>query len=185
MSDQSPQALAVLTERIRAGEADAEEELVRRFGQMVLIMAQVRTGDREAARDLAQETMLAVVRAVREGRLLDAERLAGYVCGTARNLINNHLRTRSRRAECGAVPEELPVADCEEEIDHSERQLLVRRAVARLRPTDRLVLLLTLVDGLKPAEIAARLGLTPEVVRQRKCRAVARARDALGGVSRR
>ena len=41
--------------------------------------------------------MLAAVRALRREQLRDPERLAGgFVYGTARNVLNNYLRTRSR-----------------------------------------------------------------------------------------
>jgi len=175
---------AELAETVLKERSEAEDELVRRFHERVFLIAYVRTGDREAARDLAQETMLAVIRNLRDGRLLDAEKLPGYVCGTARNLINNHLRTRSRKAEGGPVPEEIPAPDCQVEIEQSECLFLARRAIAKLQATDRLILLLTLVDGMKPGEIAARLGLSSEVVRKRKSRALDRAREVLGMGSR-
>ena len=175
---------AELAETVLEERSDAEEELVRRYSDRVFLIALVRTRDREAARDLAQETMLAVIRNLRDGRLLDPEKLPGYVCGTARNLIANHLRTRSRKPEGGPPPEELPAPDCEVEVEQSERVFLARRAIASLQPADRLILLLTLVDGLKPGEIADRLGLSPEVVRKRKSRALERAREVLGMGSR-
>jgi RNA polymerase sigma-70 factor (ECF subfamily) len=162
----------------------SEDELVRQFQERVFLIALVRTRDREAARDIAQETMLAVIRNLRDGRLLDSEKLPAYVCGTARNLISNHLRTRSRKPEGGPPPEELPTPDCQLEVEQSERVFLARRAIARLEPADRLILLLTLVDGMKPGEIAARLGLSSEVVRKRKSRALERAREVLRVESR-
>ena len=165
--------------------SEAEGELVRRFHYRVFLIAYVRTGDPEAARDLAQETMLAVIRNLRDGRLLDPERLPGYVCGTARNLIANHMRTRSRQPTSGTALEDLPAPNCEVEVEQSERQFLARRAISRLQPADRLILLLTLVDGLKPAEIGERLGLSSEVVRKRKSRALERVREVLGMGSRR
>jgi DNA-directed RNA polymerase specialized sigma24 family protein len=39
---------------------------------------------------------------------------------------------------------------------------------------DRKILQMTLVDGLKPGVIASRLNLNPDVVRQRKLRAIRR-----------
>jgi len=173
-----------LSETVLEERSGAEGELVRRFHERVFLIAYVRTGDRETARDLAQETMLAVIRNLRDGRLLDSEKLPAYVCGTARNLISNHLRTRRRRPEGGPPPEELPTPDCQLEVEQSERAFLARRAIAKLQPADRLILLLTLVDGMKPGEIADRLGLSPEVVRKRKSRALERARDVLGMGSR-
>jgi RNA polymerase sigma-70 factor (ECF subfamily) len=175
---------AELSETVLEERSGAENEFVRHFHDRVFLLALVRTGDREAARDLAQETMLAVIRNLRDGRLLDAEKLPGYVCGTARNLINNYLRSRSRRPEGGPPSEELPAPDCQLEVEQSERVSLARRAIAELQPADRLILLLTLVDGMKPGEIAERLGLSSEVVRKRKSRALDRAREVLGTGSR-
>jgi RNA polymerase sigma-70 factor (ECF subfamily) len=185
MNPQDPVADAEMSDMVPEERSEAEGDLVREFHQGVFLIAYVRTGDREAARDLAQETMLAVIRNLRDGRLLDAEKLPGYVCGTARNLINNHLRTRRRKPEGGPAPEELPAPDCQLEVEESERMFLARRAIARLQPADRLILLLTLVDGMKPGEIAERLGLSSEVVRKRKSRALERARAVMGMRSRR
>lgn len=175
---------AGLADTTPAEPSAAEDALVRQYSERVFLIALVRTRDREAARDLAQETMLAVILNLRNGRLLDPEKLPNYISGTARNLINNYLRTRRRRPEGGFPPEEIPVPDCEPEIEASERRFLARRALTELRPSDRLILLLTLVDGLNPAEIAERLKLRPEVVRKRKSRALERVREVLAKVSR-
>ncbi len=175
---------AGLADTTSAEPSAAEEALVRQFHDRVFLIAHVRTRDREAARDIAQETMLAVIRNLRAGRLRDPEKLPNYISGTARNLINNYLRTRSRRPEGSLPPEEIPAPDCEPEFEESERRFLARRALSELRPADRLILLLTLVDGLAPAEIAERLNLSPEVVRKRKSRALKRVREVLAKVSR-
>jgi RNA polymerase sigma-70 factor (ECF subfamily) len=185
MDPEGSASAAAGVESLENGATPSEEVLVRRFSEAVFLMAYVRIRDRESARDLAQETMLVVIRNLRSGRLMNADKLPNYVSGTARNLINNFLRTRRRRPESGPPSDELSVPDCEPEVERSERQFLARRALAQLRPDDRLILLLTLVEGLTPAEIAERLGLSSEVVRKRKSRAVARARSVLAGVSRR
>ena len=65
-----------------------------------------------------------------------------------------------------------------------ERLELVERALDQLRPDDREILRMTLVDGLKSGEIADRLGLASEVVRKRKSRAVSRLQKAVNQVSR-
>ena len=95
----TPQEQSSLAERVRGHEPSAEEELVRLFADRVSVLALARTRDRELARDLTQDVMLAVVLALRNGHLREAERLAAFVYGTARNVINNYLRTRSRIAE--------------------------------------------------------------------------------------
>jgi DNA-directed RNA polymerase specialized sigma24 family protein len=49
--------------------------------------------------------------------------------------------------------------------------------MARLDGPDREILRLFLVDGAEPSAIGARLGLSAEAVRQRKCRAIRRVRE--------
>ncbi len=53
-----------------------------------------------------------------------------------------------------------------------ERRSLVRQALKRLDRLDRRILLLTLVEGMTPREIAPLTGLEPDAVRSRKSRAV-------------
>ena len=103
---------------------------MRLFADRVMFMALARTRDREAARDVAQDVMLAVFRAVRAGQLRESERLAAFVYGIARNLINNHLRTRTRLKE-DPLDAALPLAQ-PDTADAEERLGLVRRA---LRPS--------------------------------------------------
>ena len=159
-----------LAERIRRREPSAENEFVRLFFDRIACLVLARTRDPEVAREVAQDVMLAVVRALRQGNLRADDRLAAFVYGTARNLINNHLRARSRQPIAEPLDSALQVASTAVEPD--ERVVLVRRALRTLDPPDRTILLLTLVDGLKPGEIAVRLGLTAEVVRARKSRAL-------------
>jgi RNA polymerase sigma-70 factor (ECF subfamily) len=177
-------AAATLAERIREGDSSAEEELIARFHRRVLLMAWARARDSEAAVDLAQDTMLAVLKAVRNGQLIDAERLPGFVRGTAKNIINNHLRGRERVHPAPETSLPQPGPDPEQLAGQAERMEQVRRALAELRPADRQILLLTLTEGLTPREIAERLGLGSEVVRKRKSRALARLKETVKKRSR-
>jgi RNA polymerase sigma factor (sigma-70 family) len=181
----TPQAQSILAERIRSHQPAAEEELVRLFADRVSVLALARTRDRELARDLTQDVMLAVVLALRNGHLREAERLAAFVYGTARNVINNYLRTRSRAPRIDPLDVEVEAATTPDPVEESERADLVRRALAILDATDRQILRLTLTEGLKPGEIAARLGLTSEVIRTRKSRALKKTVERMKRLSRR
>ena len=70
-------------------------------------------------------------------------------------------------------------------IEIAEREALVRRALDRLDRTDREILLRTLIEGEKPGVIAEALGLSPEMVRQRKSRAIKKVRDLVTNLSQR
>ena len=160
-----------LVDRIRAGDPTAEEQLVAQYRRGILLIATVRTRDREAARDLTQEILIAVLLALRKGQLRESAKLPAFVQGTARNLINNYLRTRIRRSECDLEGvEEIASADPIQELESGERQRLVRRELAAFSVADQQILLLSMVDGHSLAEVAQRLNLSHDAVRARKSR---------------
>jgi RNA polymerase sigma factor (sigma-70 family) len=171
--------LRKLSERICQGDASAETELVREFTQRIFVMAVVRTHDREAARELVQDVLMAVIVAVRKGQLHDSDKLAAFVHGTARNLINNRLRNESQQPQMEPLPEDLAQTGLARQLEDEERARLVHQALQRLDPDDRRILHMTLVEGRKPGEIAAALGLTAEVVRTRKLRAARKVADLI------
>jgi RNA polymerase sigma factor (sigma-70 family) len=173
-----------LAERIRGGDPSAEEELVERYHRPVYSVAAARTRDPEAAQDLAQEILLAVLEALRAGRLENVERLSAFVQGTARNRINTYLAALYRERNRQLAPPALPVATPDDRYEQTEKATVVRRALEGLAPQDRKILLLTMVDGLKPGEIAARLGISSERLRKRKSRALQRVRKAVEKMSR-
>ena len=168
----SPGNLRSLAERISRGDVSAETELVREFSHRIFVMGVVRTHDREAARELVQDVLMAVIGALRKGQLQDADKLAAFVHGTARNLINSQLRSASQRPPMEPLPEDLAQASSIAQLEEAERVRLVHQALERLGQDDRKILWMTLVEGRKPGEIATALGLTSEVVRTRKLRAV-------------
>ena len=63
------------------------------------------------------------------------------------------------------------------------RQGNLTAAIETLDDVDRSILQMTLVEGLKPGAIGARLRLNPEVVRQRKLRATRRVMEIVRGES--
>jgi RNA polymerase sigma-70 factor, ECF subfamily len=170
-----------LSNRVLAGDPDAERELVEYFAPRVRAMALARTRDPDLAKDLAQEALVAVLQAARKGQIRDALRLEAFVAGVARNIINNHKRKSLRHPEL-PLDDRFPVAAAD---DHGaiERRRLLRQAMATLSPSDRQILVLTLVEGLKPGEIAGRIGASAEVVRTRKSRAVKRILEVIGSLS--
>ena len=172
-----------LAERIRSGDPAAETELFSAYHRAVLLIATARTHDREAARDLAQEVFIAVLKAVREGQLREAEKLPAFIQGTARNLINNYLRTRVRRGECELADTEVRGGNLVEQLESAERQSLVRREIESFSAVDQQILLWSLVDGHSLVEIAARLSMSHEAVRARKSRMVKKITKKFAGAS--
>jgi RNA polymerase sigma-70 factor (ECF subfamily) len=179
-----------LAQRLRAGDAASETELARLFYPHLMAMAAGRLSDREAAREIVQEALLAVLSALRDGRLREPEKLPAFVVGTGRNLINNYLRKRTQRpdpitlgGEEASLPD--PDGDADDPIyEKTEEKDLVLGALQELKALDRGILFLTLAEGLNPREIALEMGLKPETVRLRKSRALRRLRRKLRKVIR-
>ena len=183
MTSETPD-LSSLVSRVAAGDSQAESELVEHFAPRVRAMALVRTRDPDLAKDLTQETLLAVLQAFRKGQVRDRDRVAGFVCGVARNVINNHKRRSLKHPETPLDEEtrRLPRRQ-EADDDDPERRRLMARALGTLSPTDRQVLLLTLVEGLKPGQIAQKIGVSADVARTRKSRALKRVLEVIDAQS--
>jgi RNA polymerase sigma factor (sigma-70 family) len=174
-----------LAERIQKGDSAAEDEFVAIYHRRVLLMVRVRLRNKETAEDVAQEAMLGALRGIRAGRLREESQLGSYVCGVARNLINNHFRGRGNLTPLELERDPVAAGAGPEELVRTHEDLeLVRQAMDGISPMDRLILGLTLVEGMKPGEIAQRLKMKPELVRKRKSRAVKRIREVIGRTSR-
>lgn len=167
--------------RVRAGDRMAEEQVVRWFERPVRAYVMVNTGDACAAEELAQEVLLAVVCALREGRVEQPAQLPAFVRGAARNLIHNHIRSQVRRR---TTPLTDDLAGFSSGHETFERNYAARQAIATLEKHEQEVLILSLVEGLVPDEVAKRLRITPQAVRQRKFRALRRLGEILRPPSR-
>ena len=175
---------AGLTERILAGDSSAEDQLVLEFGSRIHAFALARVHNSDVAQDLVHDTLIAVLQALRTGQLNESEKLAAYVLGTARNIVNSYLRrpkpSQLEMENLGAPETAWP----DWQAAQAQRYSQVQRALKHLPETDQQILALTLSAGLKSGEIAVRLGLTSEVVRQRKSRAIKKIRDRIRSMSR-
>ena len=145
----------------------------------------MRTRDAETARDLRQDALIAALRALRNGELREADKMAAFVYGTARNIINNHLRTRAQAPASESIDPDTLAAAAFDGLEAAERLALAREAIGRLEPADRGILRMTLAEGLTSAEIGTRLQITSELVRQRKSRALKKVIETVKRLSRR
>src|SRR5512136_2226939 len=73
-----------------AGNREAFGQIVSRYQSLVCSLAYSATGSLSQSEDLAQETSLAAWKHLAE--LREPAKLRAWLCGMARNLINNSLR---------------------------------------------------------------------------------------------
>jgi RNA polymerase sigma-70 factor, ECF subfamily len=172
-----------LPDRILEGNRTAESDLFLFFQPRVYEFVMSRTGDKDLAQELGQDVLMAVIRALRQGKLRQQESLKSYVYGVARNLLNDQLRTRARQ-KVDQMPPDFDLPQPGPRYEDLERQRLTRKAIGELESTDRRILLMILVDGLKAREIAPRIGLSADGVRQRKSRALKKLSALLSPLSR-
>ena len=174
------------------------DEIVARHGRRLFVLAYRLTGRREDAEDLSQETMVKGYLAA--GRFEGRSDFYTYLYRILMNLWKNQLRSRrlwrmvplfgggeepgdaesgrdrpadpgSRLADQGPGPHEAYL--------HHEHAARLHRALARLEPDFRAVLVLRVAEGLEYEEIAETLGIPVGTVRSRLARARSRIRDLM------
>jgi RNA polymerase sigma-70 factor (ECF subfamily) len=89
------QSDTLLIDRIRAGEADAWDELIGRFEGRLLAFVEIRLRDRNASEDVVQETFIGFLTSLPN---YDARRpLESYLFSIAAHKLTDHLRRQGRR----------------------------------------------------------------------------------------
>jgi RNA polymerase sigma-70 factor (ECF subfamily) len=156
-------AAAQIVRRIQAGEAEAEAELVTRYGRGVRFLLLQLTGDPTRTDDLYQETFRLVLEKVRGGDLREPEKLPGFLRHLARNLFLGEIRRGTRRPtadldeiEPPADPGPSPLA----RLLAAEDARLARELLQELEPArDREVLFRFYLASEPKERICASLGL--------------------------
>jgi RNA polymerase sigma factor (sigma-70 family) len=161
-----------LVERARRRDTQAFGELVERHQRLVVGVALARCGDLALAEDVAQEAFVTAWRDL--DRLREATRVAPWIAGIARNLAASASRRQMRR-DAAALPDAAPVpTPSDVAIDREDRELLAN-ALRDVPDAQREALVLFYLEGESIAGIAAALGTSEDVVKQR----LSRGRQAL------
>jgi len=174
-----------------AGKTQAFEALVERHFGSVYAFAYARLASRETAEDLAQEVFLRVY--LRLADLRKPNRFPIWVSQIARNLAADWGR-QGRRAsslipmvpldqEIAGVPDTTALGP-RRRMETEERDRAVQRAVLRLPPDQREVVLLRFAEDLSINEVAQRLGLHPATVKYRTRKALSGLRNSLESMLR-
>ncbi|HTL58759.1 MAG TPA: RNA polymerase sigma factor, partial [Candidatus Limnocylindrales bacterium] len=157
-----------------AGNREAFGQIVERYQSLVCSLAYSATGSLGQSEDLAQETFLTAWKHL--AGLQNPAKLRAWLCGIARNLINNWRRAQGRepshRAESleqvpeTPSPEPLPV---DRAISREEADILWR-SLERLPETYRLPLVLFYREHQSVEAVAQNLELTEDAAKQRLSR---------------
>jgi RNA polymerase sigma factor (sigma-70 family) len=170
------QADARLVARIRAGDADAFEQLVAHYQAPLFRYLRGFVGDVEHARDLLQDTFLRAYQSI--DRLEDSSLLRSWLYRIAHNLACSALR---RRRLINWLPLLHTQHDVSPAPDRSAIEAArVEEALGRIPLNQRAPLLLHLVAGFSYAEIGTLLQVSEGTVRMRISRGRAAFRLAYG-----
>ena len=169
-----------LVRRILAGDREAYRQVVVRYETRVIAYLTHMLGERELARDIAQDTFVAAYEALGQWRAEPDATLAPWLYRIATNRALNALRAQKSRG--GRLPSlatltERPTYGRSLEDQVALRELL-SAALSELSEDDATCLVLRVVAGEPYGEIAARLSLTSEAVRKRVTRGLAALRTA-------
>jgi len=168
---------------ILAGDRACEDALVSFFARRIYMYALRALREPAIAEDVTQETLWATVKSLREGSLTEPAQLFVFVYGIARHRVADVQRRASRNRQDAFPPGFDPAAPPDRNPADRERRELAAEAIRQLDPVDRTILQLLLNEGLSSPEIASRLELKPDAVRQRKSRALKRVMEKLRNVT--
>lgn len=165
-----PSAAATSDERLMLdftlGSSEAFTELFRRYKQPIYGFFRRRVVDPAHAEELSQETWIAVLNAA--SRYEPRALFRTYLYAVAFRILRAHRRKAKFRALFFSRSSSIPDPAIQ---DATESGLWVRRAVEKLDPIDREILLLREFEQLSYAEIADLLRLPLNTVRSRLFRA--------------
>jgi len=172
---------AEVTQRIAAGQRDAEAEMCRRMAPRIRLYGLRHLRSVAAADDLVQQVLLKTIEALRAARLRDSDKLAPFVLGTCRMTVLDSRRSVRRQQrlleEFGAVlvPEPPPLPT----FDGSQ----LARCVQALAERERSVVVMTFYDEQTAAETASFLGLSEGNVRVIRHRVLHQLRECMGAAA--
>jgi RNA polymerase sigma factor (sigma-70 family) len=156
------------------GNRDAFSQIVSRYQSLICSLAYSATGSLGQSEDLAQETFITAWKHL--GHLRERDKLRAWLCGIARNRINNFLRREGREPIREAEPLEhaaespAPGPLPAEQTITNEEQAILWRSLERIPHLYREPLILFYREHQSIETVAHNLDLTEDTVKQRLSR---------------
>jgi RNA polymerase sigma factor (sigma-70 family) len=165
---------ANLVARTLAGNQEAFERIVSRYQSLICSLAYSSTGNVARSEDLAQETFVTAWKQLRA--LREPAKLRSWLCGIARNLINNNCRKETReplhRAESLEIANDTASADHppSDQVMSREEQAIVWRILEEIPEPYRETLILFYREEQSVESVAQQLDLSQDATKQRLSR---------------
>jgi RNA polymerase sigma-70 factor (ECF subfamily) len=178
--DREPSTLPVLA-RIAAGDAAAVKECIDTYGGLVWSLARRYSESAADAEDASQEIFLEVWKsAARYEASMGKE--STFIATIARRRLIDRLRASGRRPPTEAFDENAAVdreSVAEDAGSVAAEISVAQRALARLNPEQREVLMLGIVEGLTHSEMALRTGKPLGTVKTQMRRGLIKLRESV------
>ena len=168
--------------RLRNGDSQVEQHFASYFGELIHLKLRRRVRSPQLIEDIRQETILRVLRTIREkDGLEDARKLGAFVSGVCHYVTVELSRSEGRY--------EAPDRDFDERVDATqadpdsrlitnERCKQVRKILAKLDDRDRNLLRAVFLEELGSTEVCRRFQVDPDYLRVLVFRAKARFKQA-------
>jgi len=160
-----------LVDRIRAGEIEAETELIQKFGPVIARKVSFDLGAGNSDwRDVAADAQLALLISLRQDKF-DVNRgtsLGSYVYGITVNKIRDYYKTQKKRPLLKeSLPECIVSAAEAYDIERKEIRSQLRTLLGKLKLKYKEVLYLRYYQELSVTEISQKINLPPRRVSER------------------
>src|SRR5262245_13013054 len=167
------------------GDREAFTKIVQRYQSLICSLAYSACGTLGTSEDMAQETFIIAWHRLRD--LRDPSKLRQWLCGIVRNIAANAIRRELRR---GGEPESLDVAAGELSVEDDpaaqtitrEEETLLWRTLAEMPEKYREPLVLFYREERSITEVAMKLDLTEDTVKQRLSRGRAMLREEMAAL---
>ncbi len=164
--------LTLLIERAREGDAAAFDQIMIRYQRTVISTAWRLLGNREDARDAAQEVFLRVYKYL--ARFKPGEDFAGWLYRITVNVCNDIRRKRKQTCQVSSIDDD----EVESKLEHlsggpdaessailSQQRAIIADALDTLTEKERAAVVLRDLEGLSTEEVARVLGSSHSTVR--------------------
>lgn len=152
--------------------------LYRRHYDAVFAYCVHRLFERHTAEDITSAVFLKVIEKFGGFRGNDEQQFRNWLYTIATNAVNNYLRKTARRNNLlKAACEQTDAKDIKE--ISQEKLAALKQAILTLKPKYQTIITLRFFENLKLTEIAEVLGSSPDTIRSRLARALAKLREKL------